>query len=110
MHVIIYFVPESHLDITKNALFKKGAGKYSNYDSCSWETKGNGQFRPLDGSIPYSGKAGKLEITDEYRVEMICEDGIVKAAIQELLRVHPYEEPAYYVYRILKLSELNENL
>jgi hypothetical protein len=106
MYVITYFVPESHLSITKEVLFKKGAGKYKHYDCSAWEVKGKGQFRPLEGSNPFTGKTGMLEIIDEYRVEMICDDDTVKAALEELLRVHPYEEPAYYVYRISGLSEL----
>jgi hypothetical protein len=39
----------------KSALFKVGAGKYKHYDQCCWQTKGQGQFRPLVGSNPAIG-------------------------------------------------------
>jgi hypothetical protein len=100
MYQIVFFVPETHLEQVKDALFNKGAGKYHNYDRCSWEVLGQGQFRPLQGSNPFLGTMGKLEKTREYRVEMVCQDDVVVDIIHELLRVHPYEEPAYSVVKM----------
>lgn len=31
-----YYVPESHLEITKEAIFKAGAGKVGEYSKCCW--------------------------------------------------------------------------
>jgi hypothetical protein len=36
----------------------------------------------------------------EYRVELVCEDSAIKAAIAALKLAHPYEEPAYDVLRM----------
>lgn len=106
MHQLVFFVPEAHLDQVKDALFNKGAGAYRNYDRCSWEVLGQGQFRPLQGSNPFLGTMGKLEKVSEYRVEMLCQDNVVADVVRELLRVHPYEEPAYYVVKIETIESL----
>lgn len=100
MYKLCYFVPESHLDQTKNALFDAGAGRIGDYDSCAWQVLGQGQFRPLDGSQPFIGDSGQLETVQEYRVELVCEDDSIKAAVRALKESHPYEEPAYEVFRM----------
>lgn len=100
MYKLCYFVPETHLEKTKRALFEAGAGKIGDYDSCAWQCKGQGQFRPLDGSDPFLGKAGALEVVDEYKVELVCEDSLVGEVLDALKQAHPYEEPAYEVYRM----------
>ncbi|MEX2367405.1 MAG: NGG1p interacting factor NIF3, partial [Pseudohongiellaceae bacterium] len=84
-----FFVPSEHLEAVKMALFAKGAGKIGDYDCCSWETRGIGQFRPLDGSKPFVGQQGELEQLEEFRVEMVCEDTLIREVVQELIRVHP---------------------
>jgi hypothetical protein len=100
MYKLCYFVPESHLEETKSVLFLAGAGRIGDYDSCAWQCEGQGQFRPLDGSQPFLGHSGQLERVSEYRVELVCEDSAIKAAIAALKLAHPYEEPAYDVLRM----------
>jgi hypothetical protein len=100
MYQIVFYVPVSHVEEVKEALFKKGAGRYANYDCCCWQVLGQGQFRPLQGANPFIGQAEQVERFEEYKVEMICEDHLVDEVIQELKRVHPYEEPAYAVMKI----------
>jgi hypothetical protein len=100
MFKITFFVPESHLEIVKEALFDAGAGRLGNYDHCAWQVKGQGQFRPLAGSDPYIGRPGEVEVVDEFRVEMICADDCLRAAIAALEASHPYETPAYDLVRL----------
>ncbi len=100
MYKLIYFVPETHLGITKRALFDVGAGKIGDYECCAWQTLGQGQFRPLAGSQPFLGSEGDLEFVQEFRVELVCEDPVIRSAVLALKRAHPYEEPAYEVYRL----------
>lgn len=68
MHKLIFFVPETHKERVKQAVFAAGAGRFDGYDCCSWETLGNGQFRPLEGSQPFIGAQGQIEQVSEYRV------------------------------------------
>lgn len=100
MFKLIFFVPESALELVKSAIFKAGAGRQGDYDQCAWQTKGEGQFRPLEGSQPYIGKQNQLERVAEYRVETLVDSKCVKAVIQALKQAHPYEEPAYEVIRL----------
>lgn len=100
MVLLCFYAPKSHLLKIKEALFREGAGQYGNYDRCSWETSGWGQFRPLKGSTPYKGQKNKLCRVREYKVEMICKDPLIKKVLKRLIEVHPYEEPAYHTIRI----------
>lgn len=103
MFKLVFFVPILDADRVKNHLFSQGAGTIGNYDCCSFETEGVGQFRPLAGSDPTIGEQGKIEKVKELKVEMICKDILIKNVIKELKHVHPYEEPAYEVYRMENL-------
>ena len=106
MYKLCFFVPESHVEQVKDALFKQGAGKIGEYDCCAWQTLGTGQFKPLQGSQPFIGKKHELTKVAEYKVEMVCDDSLIKQAVKVLLQVHPYQKPAYEVYQIFTLDEL----
>lgn len=101
MYSIIFYVPESHLENVKTAMFAKGAGRIGNYGCCCWQTRGTGQFRALPGSQPFVGKENIIEQVEEYKVEMACEEEHIKEVIAALLQSHPYETPAYSVHKIL---------
>lgn len=100
MYKLCYFVPETYLEQTKAALFETGAGRIGDYDCCAWQCRGQGQFRPLDGSQPFLGQQGELEVVDEYKVELVCKDELIREALEAFKKAHPYEEPAYEVYRM----------
>ena len=99
MHKLCFYVPESHLKSVKQALFDVGAGRIGNYDQCAWQCKGEGQFRPLEGSDPTIGEQGRLEAVVEYRVDIICQDKYLQAAIAALKQSHPYEHPAFQYWQ-----------
>lgn len=101
MYKLVFFVPETHVETVKSAVFDAGAGRYEHYDRCSWQILGEGQFRPLSGSDPYLGRSGEVERVREYRVEMLCDDVKLKAALRALVAAHPYEEPAYEAYSVV---------
>jgi hypothetical protein len=98
---LIFYVPVESAEAVKTALFNIGAGKIGNYDQCSFETIGIGQFRALKGATPSIGELGILEKISEAKVEMVLDDIIVKEAIRVLKEVHPYETPAYQVLQCL---------
>ncbi len=106
MYKLVFFVPESHLEKVKAALFEAGAGKIGAYDQCCWQVLGQGQFRPLPGARPYTGEVGQLERLAEYRVEMVCKDEHIRASVAALLAAHPYETPAYDVSLLVNTEEL----
>ncbi len=102
---LCFYVPVSHLEVVKTALFKKGAGKLGHYDACSWEVLGQGQFRPLTGSHPFLGDENKVEVVPEYKVEMICTPKYITQVLHELIAIHPYEIPAYSVYEVKTIQD-----
>ena len=104
---LCFYVPEPHLEVVKEALFKKGAGKLGNYDCCAWQTSGQGQFRPLASSNPFIGTVDKVEIVQEYKVEMICSAHYIQPVLTELIKKHPYETPAYSVYEIKTIVDFS---
>jgi structural hemagglutinin/hemolysin toxin protein RtxA len=97
MYKICFYVPASHVEQVKNAMFQKGAGKIGLYTSCTWQTLGEGQFMPLLGSNAFIGDLNQLEKVTEYKVEMVCDQAHIKDAIAALKASHPYEEPAFHV-------------
>ena len=103
LYKIEFYVPETHLEAVKLAMFEAGAGNIGDYDSCAWQSLGQGQFRPLQGSSAYLGEIDKLETIAEYKVEMICGEATLEAAIAALKQAHPYEEVAYFVLATLAL-------
>lgn len=103
MYKITVYIPVSHVDSVKNALFAAGAGRVGDYDSCAWQVLGEGQFRPLAGANPFIGTVNALERVAEYRVELVCEEPYLHAAIAALKQAHPYETPAYDVVALLNI-------
>jgi hypothetical protein len=100
MYKLCFFVPQSHLEQVKLAVFAAGAGKIGDYDRCCWQVLGHGQFRPLEGSHPFIGSRDEVEIVEEYRVEMVCETSLIGDVVAALFNSHPYEEPAYDVWKL----------
>lgn len=99
MYLLFFLVPETHLEVTKNALFAVGAGSIGN-SHCAWQTLGEGQFMPLTGSNAFIGEVDKLEKVPEYKVEVICTKDQIKEAVAALKATHPYETPSYQVVRL----------
>ena len=98
MYKLVFFVPDSHLEAVKLAVFAAGAGKIGDYDQCCWQTLGEGQFRPLAGSQPFTGAQDQLSRKPEWRVELVCDPEHISAAKQALIAAHPFEEPAYDIW------------
>lgn len=100
MYKISVFIPESHLEQVKSAMFATGAGRIGEYDSCCWQCPGTGQFRPLDDANPFIGHKGQVATVAEYKVELVCADELIRDTIQAMKTAHPYEEPAYDVWKL----------
>lgn len=99
MYQLVVYIPESHCEAVKQAMFDAGAGRYENYEHCSWQVQGQGQFKPMAGANPFIGNQNQLQTVEEYRVEMICEAHCLHAAVTAMIQTHPYEEPAYLVLK-----------
>jgi dinuclear metal center YbgI/SA1388 family protein len=98
---IVTFVPERELESIRNALATAGAGKIGAYNVCSFAIPGTGTFMGGEGSAPVVGRPGRLEHTQEVRLEMVCSRSALPLALETLKRFHPYEEPAVDVYELM---------
>lgn len=106
MYKICFYVPTSHAEKVKEAMFASGAGKIGDYSCCAWQVLGQGQFMPLANSHAFIGEKNKLEKIDEYKIEMVCDEKYIRDCIAALKNAHPYEEPAYHVLRMEEIDSL----
>ena len=100
MYKLAFFVPASHVEVVKAAVFAAGGGRIGDYEHCAWQTLGQGQFRPLDGSQPFLGQTGQVEVVEEWKVELVVADELIAQVVAALKQSHPYETPAYEVWRL----------
>lgn len=95
----VVFVPKGHEDAVREAMHTAGAGVIGNYCKTTFNTEGIGTFQPMEGANPFIGKEGELEKAEEYRIETIVPAADLSRLIEEVTKVHPYEEVAYDVYK-----------
>lgn len=97
---LVTFVPESHAEKVRNALFDSGCGNIGNYDSCSYNVSGEGTFRAQENTHPFCGEIGKLHREKEVRIETVLPAYKRNDAVKALLLAHPYEEPVFDLYSL----------
>ena len=95
---LVVFVPETHLEKLRNAVFLAGAGHIGNYDRTSYNIDGVGTFRGNENSKPFIGKKGETSFEREIRFETIFPTHLQGTVISAVLNNHPYEEVAYDIY------------
>jgi dinuclear metal center YbgI/SA1388 family protein len=95
---LVTYIPESHIDAVRNALFEAGAGVIGNYDKCGFSTSGTGSFRGNDMTKPFRGEKGTIHFEKEIRFETILFSHLKDKVTKALLDSHPYEEVAYDLY------------
>jgi dinuclear metal center YbgI/SA1388 family protein len=95
---LVTFVPDTHAENVRTALFNAGAGHIGNYDSCSYNLSGEGTFRAREGANPFVGAVGEIHSEKEVRIETVLPRFKQNEVLRALLAVHPYEEPAYDFY------------
>jgi dinuclear metal center YbgI/SA1388 family protein len=95
---LVTFIPESHLEKVRNALFEAGAGFIGNYDKCGFSVPGTGSFRGNEKTQPFRGEKGILHFEQEIRFETVLFNHLKDNVIKALLHSHPYEEVAYDLY------------
>ena len=103
---LVVFVPKAQAELVKRALGRAGAGQIGQYEDCMFSVPGTGQFLPMEGSQPFCGTKGKMEIVEEIRIETVFPAARQRQIVRELLAVHPYEEPAYDLYPLKNTGEI----
>ncbi len=95
---LVTFVPLSHEEQVRNAIFNAGAGHIGKYDQCSYNLEGKGTFRAGENTNPFCGEPGKMHTEKEIRIETILPVQKKNTVLHALFLAHPYEEPAYDLY------------
>ncbi|MCX7797762.1 MAG: Nif3-like dinuclear metal center hexameric protein [Melioribacter sp.] len=95
---VVVFVPEKHLDEVSNAVFSAGAGIIGEYKNCSFRLKGVGTFKSSEKANPSIGRKNVFEKVEEVRLEFLVDSWNLNKVISSMLKVHPYEEPAFDIY------------
>jgi dinuclear metal center YbgI/SA1388 family protein len=97
---LVTFIPESHFEKVRGALFEAGAGAIGNYDQCGFTVSGTGSFRAGENADPFIGENGKIHFEKEIRFETVLFSHLRSDVIKALLAAHPYEEVAFDIYSL----------
>ena len=92
---LITYVPKIHSYRVREALFEAGAGNIGNYKSCSFNTEGLGTFMANENAKPFIGELNTFHTEPETKIEVIVPEFSKLKVLEALLKIHPYEEPAY---------------
>ena len=101
------FVPVEFAENVRSAIFNAGGGHISNYSECSFNTAGQGTFKPGEGTNPFTGKRGIRHTEDEIKLEMIFPAWQQQSILSAMIAAHPYEEVAY---DIIALDNQNQQV
>ncbi len=95
------YVPTTHANAVRNAIFAAGAGNIGDYSECSFNVTGVGTFRPGQNTNPFIGTTGgERETVDEIKMEMIFPFYLQNSILKALLNSHPYETVAYEIIKL----------
>ncbi len=101
---LVVFTPQGHESAVIEAIARGGGGQIGLYTHCTFRTPGVGTFRGGEGAQPYIGEAGRLESAEEFRLEAVVPASAARSVLDEVLKVHPYEEPAYEFYPLAEAA------
>ncbi|HUH75446.1 MAG TPA: Nif3-like dinuclear metal center hexameric protein [Chitinophagales bacterium] len=91
------YVPTSHTEKVKTALFETGAGQIGKYSECSFKVSGEGTFKGNADTNAFIGEQGKLQIEQEDKIEFLFPAYLERNILKQLFESHPYEEVAYEI-------------
>ena len=98
---VAVFVPAGEpANTVRLAMSGAGAGNIGEYSQCAFAAPGEGTFFGSQASNPEVGQKGRLERAPEVRLEMVCPAQALAAVIAAMKDVHPYEEPAFDIFKL----------
>jgi len=100
---VVYAPREKEREILE-AIISSSAGTIGNYSDCTFRVKGMGTFRPRDAARPYSGVADQFTQVEETRIEALVPFTELPALIEQVRKVHPYEEMAFDVFPLAAMD------
>lgn len=97
---VVTYVPPSHAEAVREAMFSAGAGCIGLYSRCSYNLEGEGTFFSPHEAEPYIGGKDSFTTTREVRIETVAPAERVRAVVSALQAAHPYQEVAYDLYSL----------
>ncbi|KIX90198.1 hypothetical protein TP70_09110 [Staphylococcus microti] len=89
------YIPETDATAFKLQLSKHGLATEGNYEHAFFNTKGQGQFKPVGDAQPHIGAIGEIKTVDEVKIEFMIDASQYQLAQQLINQHHPYETPVY---------------
>lgn len=100
------YTPMEAAEAVRAVLMEANKCKIGNYKGCTFMLEGEGSFIPLEGSNPYIGAIGKCELVREVKIECIAFEKDIHTIMEEVAKVHPYEEIAYDIYKLQHIKHV----
>lgn len=100
VYKLVVYVPVDYFRSVREELFASGAGHIGKYSHTSFSVPGEGTFKPGEDSDPHIGEQGKLSRVEEKKIETVVTASDLNRVIKKMLKVHPYEEPVFDIYRL----------
>ena len=102
------YAPQKIADKVRDALFAAGAGAIGEYNECSFNTEGQGTFKPSENANPVIGEAGGSRQTEsEVKIEVLVDKARTSAVLKALFAAHEYDEVAY---ELIPIANKNQDL
>ena len=102
--MIVTHVPVDESDAMRKAIGLAGGGKLGKYSFCSFSIKGLGRSLPSADANPTIGTPGQLEVIEEERIEVSCDEADAPGIVRVIRETSSYEEPAIFVYPLLDIG------
>lgn len=94
-------LPEEYIEELRNRLNDFGAITVGKYDHVISYSVVQGFWRPLMGSRPFNGEAGKISSGTECKMEFKCLYENIEEVKNIIKSIHPYEEPVINIMPLL---------
>ena len=98
------FLPESHFDTVREALWSVDAGHIGAYDRCMSWSRVHSCWRPLEGTAPFLGTPGEVCQAVELKIEVCCWGERLCETLAAVRAAHPYEEPVINVIPLYQVG------
>lgn len=102
---MVVFALPSDVESILDAASAAGAGNIGLYSRCAFTSEGHGTFRGGEGSNPTVGQAGRNEVVEEVRIEMVLNQEDRRAVEKAVRGAHSYEEPAIDFFTLTDANE-----
>lgn len=101
----IVYVPENNSSQVRDAIFESGGGTIGNYSECSFNSRGEGTFKPGLDSNPHVGSKEARHTEKEVKIECVVPNHLVSRVVSNVKKAHPYEEVAYDLISLNNVSD-----